>query len=89
MNYDQLYEALATVKAENAKLKRDCSEANRRFDEAMKTIHLQGQIIKSINADGDDDLTFLADSSPAESPQLRTRYEPATIGACLPPRKMA
>lgn len=67
MNYDELYDALAQVRAENARLKREASEANRRFDEAMNTINLQGQIIKSIKADGDD-LAFLVDSSPAESP---------------------
>lgn len=59
-NYDALYRELQETKAKLA-------ESNRRFDEAVKTIHLQGQIIKSIKADGDD-LSFLVDSSPAESP---------------------
>lgn len=52
-NYEQLQRELHATKQKLA-------EANRRFDEAMKTIHLQGQIIKAIKADGDDDLTFLA-----------------------------
>lgn len=60
MDYDELQRELHATKQKLA-------EANRRFDEAVATIHLQGQIIKSIKADGDD-LTFLVDSSPAESP---------------------
>jgi len=53
MNYDELQRELHATKQKLA-------EANRRFDEAMKTIHLQGQIIKTINDDGDCDMAFLA-----------------------------
>jgi hypothetical protein len=54
MEYDALYRELQETKHKLA-------ESNRRFDDAVKTIHLQGQIIKSIKDDGEDDLTFLAD----------------------------
>ena len=61
MEYDEIYRELQELYRRKIELEAKLDESRRRFDQAMDTIHLQGQIIKSIKDDGEDDLTFLAD----------------------------
>ena len=55
-NYERVASELQTTKQKLA-------EANRRFDEAMKTINLQSMVIRDIASPKQDDLTFLMDTT--------------------------